>query len=119
MRMTIAQLREREIDRLVAYKTDNPTDADYREAHRMMNSFYRLCGLCERNLYLANDERTCNSRYTKESEDKEERWYKRLGKQFKEIYNLDLYYAGYCPSIGVREFPGGGCSERIYRWFYK
>ena len=116
--MTIAQLREQEIDRLVAYKTDFPTDADYREAHRMMNSFYRLCGLAERNLYLANNERSCNSRYAQESENKEERWYKRLGKQFKEIYNLDLYYVSYLPAIGVRELPSGACSERINRYFY-
>lgn len=52
-KMTIAQLREREIERLVTFKTSNPTEQDYNEARRNMNSFYRLCGLCETNLNLA------------------------------------------------------------------
>ena len=118
MRFTIAQLRERELDRLVKYKTNTPTESDYSEARRIMNSFYRLCGLSERNLYLSNSERMCNSRYAREMEDKEDRWYKRLGKRFKEIYNLDLYYVGYCPSIGIRHLPGGACEEKINRYFY-
>ena len=80
-RMTIAQLRERELGRLVAFKTDSPTSEDYKEARRMMNSFYRLCGLCETNLYLTNDERTANRRYTHESEARENKWHKRLDKQ--------------------------------------
>lgn len=118
-RMTIAQMRERELDRLVAYKTDDPTEADYAEARRLMNSFYRLCGLSERNLYLANNERTCNSKYTAESEAKEDRWYNRLKGEFEKTYGLTLFYTGYAPSIGVRYPESGGVSEKISRFFYK
>ena len=71
--MTIAQLRERTIDELVKHKTEKPMSEDYAEARRIMNSYYRLCGLCETNLYLQNDERRYNSRYAKESEEREER----------------------------------------------
>lgn len=47
-KLTIAELREKEIEILVGFKTDNPTEVDYREARRNMNSFYRLCGLSEK-----------------------------------------------------------------------
>lgn len=115
---TIAELREKELDRLVAFKTDSPTEADYTEARRLMRSFYRLCGLCERNLYLANDERTCNLRSTKASEEREEKWRKRLNKQFSDVYGLELVYCGFCPSIGIKN-EHGGFSEKITRWFYQ
>ena len=116
-RMTIAQLREKELDRLVRFKTDSPVESDYEEARKIMNSFYRLCGLCETNLYLANDERRCNTRYTKASEGKEDKWYRRLDKTFHDTYGLNLCYCGYAPSIGVK-CENGGFAEKITRWFY-
>lgn len=116
-RMTIAQLREREVDKLVAFKTDNPTTEDYREARRNMNSFYRLCGLCETNLYLTNDERTANRRSTATSEERESQWHKRLDKIFRETYGLRLIYCGYAPSIGIVD-ERGGFFEKITRYFY-
>ena len=118
-KQTIAQLREREIEKLVSFKTNDPTEADFAEARRLMNSFYRLCGLSETNLYLANDERTCNSKYTLKSEERESKWHERLNKQFQEIYGLCLVYCGYAPSSGVRCYPGGGFSEKIERHFYQ
>lgn len=117
-KMTIAQMRERELERLVAFKTDDPTEADFDEARSIMNSFYRLCGLCETNLYLANNERTCNSRYTAESEERERKWSERLDKKFRETYGLRIFYTGYLPSIGVK-YENGGVSEKISRFFYQ
>lgn len=116
--MTIAQQRAAEVRRLAEYHGADYSAADLREAERLMNSFYRLCGLAERNLYLANDERTVNSSSTKASEDREYRWYKRLSEEFTSFAGLELYYAGYMPSIGVIHRPGGGCSEKITRYFY-
>ena len=116
-RMTIAQLRERELNRLVAFKTDSPTREDYKEARRMMNSFYRLCGLCERNLYLTNDSETANRKSTNYSEVREDKWHKRLDKEFRDIYGLRLVYCGYCPSIGVA-LDHGGFTEKISRYLY-
>lgn len=110
-KLTIAQCRAKEAQRLA-----DMGDGNYDKAVSIMNSFYRLCGLCERNLYLANDERWCNTKHCKESEAKEARWVARLNKQFAE-YGLQLVYCGYCPSIGtVHE--NGGFSEVITRWFY-
>ena len=117
-RMTIAQLREKEIDRLVSFRTNEPTEQDYEHARRLMNSFYRLCGLAERNLYLANDERTCNRKSTHDSEERESAWYKRLCKEFTAFCGLTLFYAGYAPSIGTKD-KNGGCCEKITRWFYQ
>lgn len=37
-RLTIAQIREIEVDKLVHLKTANPTDEDFREARKIMNS---------------------------------------------------------------------------------
>lgn len=38
-KMTIAQLREKQVERLALLKTSNPTEEDYNEARRNMNSF--------------------------------------------------------------------------------
>ena len=110
--MTIAQMRYAQVEKLA-----NMGNGDIEKAQRLMNSFYRLCGLCEKNLYLANDARTANRKSTAESEEREERWYKRLSKEFEEFAGLRLYYSGYAPSIGtVNEH--GGCTEEISRIFY-
>lgn len=117
-KLTVAEMREKELERLIAFKTSTPTEADRVEARHMMNSFYRLCGLCTTNLYLANDERTCNRRSTKESEEREIRWFHRLNDKFKSVYGLELVYCGYMPSIG-RKDPRGGFTEKITRYFYQ
>ena len=70
------------------------------------------------NLYLANDERTCNKASTKYSEEKERKWAARLSKEFTDFCGLRLVYCGYAPSIGI-VYPGGGFSEKIERWFYQ
>ena len=117
MNLTIAQLREKEVERLAGFKTDNPTLADFDEAQALMNSFYDLCSLCKRNLYLANNRDTCNLISTKESEKKEEDWWLRLDEAFHKNYGLNLVYCGYMPSI-VTVNERGGVSEKIYRYFY-
>lgn len=114
MKKTIAEMRREEVQKLHEM---NP-EAGYNTATRLMNSFYRLCGLAERNLYLANDERTHALKSTQKSEEREERWYKRLSGEFEKNYGLTLTYCGYMPSIGV-ETPGKGFSEKIYRYFYQ
>jgi len=114
----IKDLRENEVLRLAAMHDSNYTEDDYRTAKRLMNSFYRLCGLCESNLYRSNDEFLCNSRYTQELENREIAWHERLTKQFYEFAGLSLVYCGYCPSIGIKE-EYGGFDEKIHRYFYK
>lgn len=121
--MTIAQLREKEVEKLATFRNGEPwqhepTEEEKQQARRMMNSFYRLCGIDERLLYLENDEKWHDRPYTKNLSAKRDKWFSRLNEQFKEKYGLVLYYSGYCPSIGVRYMPGGGCAEKITRWFY-
>ena len=111
--MTIAELRRREVRKLAELNRD----VEFEEANRLMNSFYRLCGLCERNLELANDSTKYNAKRLAKSEEKESRWYNRLNAEFQKLYGLSLVYCGYAPSIGtVGE--NGSFSEVITRYFY-
>lgn len=114
---TVHEQREIELRRLARFKREDPTDEDIAEARSLMNSFYRLCGLCERNVRLANTESTWNLRSTKRSEERERRWYERLNAKFQDLYGLCLTYCGYMPSIGIKS-QGGGFAEKISRHFY-
>ena len=116
-KLTIAQLREKEIDKLAHYNNTDPTEDDFRTARRLMNSFYRLCALDERNCYLSNDERTCNKASTLASEERALQWHKRLDNEFNTRYGLRLVYCGIYPTICIYK---NHCIERevITRWFY-
>lgn len=107
--MTTAQLRAREVERLASFGNGNVA-----EAKQIMNSYYRLCGLCETNLYLANTEITCNSSYTLKSEAKEEKWNERLNKRLAP-YGLELVYFGFFPTICFK----GKNAQAIGIHFYK
>lgn len=97
-KMTIAQKRERAVYILAQRKEEDPSEKTLSDARRIMNSYYRLCGLDERLLYLENNERTCNSRYTAEQEKRREKWYNRLNKEFAQ-FDAQLVYFGYCSTI--------------------
>ena len=113
-RMTIAQMRDRAVLQLAERKTATPTEQDIQDARRIMNSFYRLCGLDEQLLYLENDERTHDKPYTLEKAAKRERWFDRLNAIFKSEYNACLVYFGYCPTICAN-----GTTQDLYlRHFY-
>ncbi len=119
MMYTIAEMRAKEVYRLAGLKK-NPTTAtqDIAEAKKIMNSFYRLCGLCETNLYLANNARTCNTERAARSEEREQKWFDRLNKQFIEIYGIKMFYFGFCPSIMNFDDENRPTSEAINRFFY-
>ena len=115
--MTIAEQRRREVRRLAEFKSPEPTEADIDEARRLMNSFYRLCGLSETNCELANDSERYSPKRLARSEARESKWYDRLNAEFQRLYGLSLVYCGYAPSIGVTN-EHGGFTEKIYRFFY-
>ena len=115
---TIAELRREEVIKLATMHNPDPTEEDIATARKLMNSFYRLCGLAETNLYWMNNEDTCNTSWAKASEARELNWHKRLSKEFEDFAGLTLEYCGYAPSIGkVNEHRG--FSEKIERHFYK
>ena len=116
-RMTIAQMREKDVYRLAEMHNNEPTENDIQEARKLFTSYYRLCGLCERNLYLQNDSRQHDSWYAKELEEKESKWVKRLDKQFNDFAGLRLVYCGYYPSIGHKH-EKGGFSDVFFPHFY-
>ena len=115
--MTIAEMRAKEVRRLAEYRNPDPTAEDLAEAKRLMNSFYRLCGLAETNLYLANIHELYNPKTLEVSEEKESRWHKRLDAEFYNFCGLRLVYLGYCPSIGTIN-ENGGFAEKVSRFFY-
>lgn len=116
-RMTIAQMREREVYRLAARVHEEPTPEDIATARRLMNSFYRLCGLSERVCMLENNDRTCNLPSTSRLEEKRGRWAARLDTDFNAEYNLHIQYLGIFPSI-VSIHEHGGVREEVSRFFY-
>lgn len=118
MKKTIAELRYEQVNKLATFKNPDPTREDINAASTHMNSFYRLCGLAEKNLYLTNDEKTANKASTAYSEKREQTWFERLNKTFQENYGLCLTYCGYLPSIGILD-EHGGFTEKIERYFYE
>lgn len=91
-RLTIAQLREIELNKLTEITKDQE------KAKNMMNRYYRLCGMDERLLYLENDERFYNRQSTKDLEAKRDNAWERLNKDFNN-YGMKLTYFGYLPTI--------------------
>ena len=113
MRKTIAEFRKKQVYRLAALDTKNNASVAIADATKLMNSFYRLCGLEEKLLYLENEEKTCNSKYTANLEVKAEKWRERLQSAFN-AYGLMLVWYGYLPTI--TDHKGG--NEIIYTYFY-
>lgn len=91
---TVAELRSKAIIKLAERNNELTTD----EARKTMNAFYRLCGMDERLLYLENEERTCNSRYTKALAEQRDRAFERV-KGYFAPFNATLVYYGYLPTI--------------------
>lgn len=116
-RKTIAQLREMEVDKLAHYASPEPTEQDYATARRLMNSYYRLCGLANTNLYLSNEEWSCNLPSTAKSEQRESDWSDRLSKELQDFCGLQLVYFSWLPSIGI-VVEHGGAERKINAWFY-
>lgn len=106
--MTIAQLRKKSAIDLAERKASRPSAEEIAKATSIMNNYYRLCGLDERLLYLESNERTYNSRFMKELEEKQKKWYKRLNAQFNE-YSAELIYFGYFPTICAK-----GTTQKLY-----
>lgn len=114
---TVAELRENAVLELVTRKTESPTAQDIADARRVMNSFYRLCGLRETLLMLENTESTCNRLSTMELLERENRRYDRLKGIFETEYNATLVCFGYLPTIC--EMRDGHPHDLYLRHFYQ
>lgn len=106
-KMTIAQLREIEVNKLAQITEDHD------KANNMMNRYYRLCGMDERLLYLENDERWHDRPYTKDLEAKRDKAWEKLNKDFNQ-YGMKLTYFGYLPTITDMDN-----STKINSWYYQ
>ena len=92
-KLTIAEKRENAVIELASR-----TNGNIASARKAMNAYYRLCGLEERLLILENDERTCNTPYTKSLQEKEQKSIERVKGYFKE-FDAVLVWSGYPPTI--------------------
>lgn len=92
-KLTIAEKRENAVIELASR-----TNGNIASARKAMNAYYRLCGLEERLLILENDERTCNTPYTKSLQEKEQKAIERVKGYFKE-FDTVLVWFGYLPTI--------------------
>ena len=107
-KMTIAQLREVQLE-----KFNRLYIQDMDTAKKLINRYYRLCGMDERLLYLTNDSRTADRPYTRELEAKAEKSLKALQADFK-TYGLKLVYFGYFPTICEAD----STNNAYYAYFY-
>lgn len=96
-------------------KFNNAYINDMEKASYIVNSFNRLCGLCDTLLIRENTESLANSRYTKELEEKETRWIARLNKVLSE-YGLSLVWSSHIPSIGIKEESTNCIKEVALYW---
>lgn len=86
---------------------------DIEKAKYIINSYYRLAGLNYRVCILQNDEATCNSKYLKELEAKEEKHIKRLDVILSN-YGLNIAYAGIYPTIAKVDKQRGTIDHEAY-----
>ena len=116
-KLTIAQLREIEVEKLARRRNKDPTENDLAQARRIMRSYYRLVALSSRNCELANDRETHDLPSTRESEEREVRLEKRLNKQLEE-YSLTIYRPGIYPIIATEFQDTHGYRPEITLWLY-
>ena len=106
-KMTIAEQRAKEVERL-AERTN-----DFTTAKNLMTRYYRLAGALTRLLYLENDERTANRASTKALDERADKMRKRLDTDFQK-YGLMLVFYGFLPTITDHQ----GGNDVIYTYFY-
>lgn len=108
---TIAQQRERAL-RNASLNYNINID----ELRRLLNSYYRYCGLVTRLFYNNN---TSEERYKflkkriEREEERAEKWYKQLNDQFNK-HNLSLVYFGITPTICEKDTT----KTAIEKYFY-
>lgn len=117
-KLSIAQLREKEVATLAAYDRRQITEEEAQAtAKKIMNRFYRLNALRIRNIEDDNNEATCNKFWHKQNEEKEERLYKKLDADLETLYGLHLSFPG---AYALISETNGTRSEKdiIYGYYY-
>lgn len=113
-KMTIAQLREKELEKLATIT------GDHEKARNLMNRYYRLAGLDWYLVHADNDEKLCNTPHVAQKHEEWQRMYKRLNDDFMQ-YGLTLAYSGIMPRIVKHEPDKPGCigADVINTYFYQ
>lgn len=108
-KLTIAEMRKKELARF-----SEAYSIDLADAKKLVNSFYRFCGLESNLFYLENNESTANSDYVKDLQKKEENWTERLQKNLA-AHGLIMVWFGYLPTI----CESGTTKTALERYFYE
>lgn len=112
--MKIAEMRRKSAYDLAKRRNPEPSFEDVEFATKTMNSFYRLCGMDERLLYLENDEKMHDKPYTIQLAAKRDKHFDRLNATFKNEFDAQMVYFGYLPTICAK----GTYSDLYLRHFY-
>lgn len=107
-KLTQAQRRERALENF-----NTRYIQDINAARKIVNSYYRLCGLSYRVCILQNDSFYHDKPFTAEQEAKEARHIDRL-KSYLQPYNLTVDYFGIYPTICRKDPATGGIDETAY-----
>ncbi|WP_370747166.1 hypothetical protein [Faecalibacillus intestinalis] len=111
-KLTIAEQRERELRNASVNYNINIDDL-----RRLINSYYRYCGLVIR-LFNDNNAREEHYNFLKKrierEEERAEKWFDRLNEQFNK-YSLSLVYFGITPTICEK----GTTRTAIEKYFYE
>lgn len=98
---TIAELRERDVERLAKRSAKEGMEA---EARKALNSYYRLAAFSIYKFEIENNERSytraLKSGYLAAMEEREERWIARLNEYLKP-FNCEVTWTGLYPSLVV------------------
>ena len=108
--LTQAQRRERA---LINFNDEFIKDME--QARKIINSYYRLCGLSYRVCMLQNDAEMHATPYAQEQEEKEQRHIQRLNNYLKP-YGLNIAYSGIYPTIVIldKTRPGNCIGRYVY-----
>lgn len=107
-KQTIAQTRERALENFNSQYINNLDTAK-----NLVNRFYRLSGICNRLLYVENDEKRCNSRYARELHAQCDKAEKKLNDDLQK-YGLSIRYFSWLPAI----CESGSTCEALSRFYY-
>ena len=105
--MTIAQRREAQLN-----KFNEDYIKDLAKARMILNSYYRYVGLYSRVLEMENDSELVNTRYCKEQQERETKWYNRLCEYLKP-YGISVFVPWSLPYLGIKDETNGAIKTNV------
>lgn len=112
----VAELRREAVYHLASRKDGAPIGREMAHARRVMNSYYRLCGLINNRNWHDSFDTPYHRECATEMTDRIDKWYDRLNTEFAE-YGACLVQFGVIPCICERDEHGAPHDLHL-RFFY-